>query len=272
MTINYQVLTTVVEKERHKQEVMSLFQRAFGRPLIENDWRHFIIESPYEPGRCVVALDGDRVVGTANLIPQRLMIDGRRHDYFLFTTSMVDPDYRKQGVYLDTTRLAIEAARDAGKSFILAFPNEIAFRPLTVFFPFRPFGDFDLISAPIEEIGLIRPVDLRRSICLDDDFIRWRFNHRPYLQVRRGDVLLVGKPYGDGLDVAEAIETPPEALVTRLPRNDLLGVRNAHLLAARCTSPGAGRVMTRLRATCCALQKDIDLGGIDVSLLMWDVV
>jgi GNAT acetyltransferase-like protein len=271
MSIEYRVLGTAEEKAAHKGPVMTLFQRAFARPLPEVDWQHFIIDSPYEPGQCVVAVDGDRVVGTANLIPQRLTFGGSTCDYVLFTTSIVDPDYRKRGVYLDTVRLAIHTAREAKKSFILAFPNEVALRPLTVLFPFKRIADIPILSGSAQDIGVLQPLDLQRSIRLDENFIRWRFAHRLYFRVPLGEHTLICKTYLDGVDIAEVLNAPPTELRERLPERSMQ-LQHVNVLSTRCTKPGPHQVRTTLHATCCLLSKDIDAATLDLSLLMWDVV
>jgi GNAT acetyltransferase-like protein len=271
MGIEYRVLAAAEEKAAHKAAVMTLFERAFARPLPEVDWQHFIVDSPYEPGRCVVAVDGDRVVGTANLVPQQVTIRGSACDYVLFTTSIVDPDYRKRGVYLDTVRLAIQTARAANKRFILAFPNEVALRPLTVLFPFKRIADIPILSGSPHDIGMLRALNPQRSIHLDENFIRWRFTHRPYFRAPFGEHTLVCKTYLDGTDVAEVVAEPLEGLRERLPER-AEPLQHINVSSARCVQPGPHQVLTTLHATCCLLTKDIDASEIDLSLLMWDVV
>lgn len=271
MTIQYEVLDTAPSKERRRAGIQGLFERVFARPLDEGDWRHAIVDTPYEPGRCVVAVDGDRVVGTANLIPQRLAWDGDLLHYFLFTTSMVDPDYRRQGVYMQTTRLAIDESRRAGKSFILAFPNDVALRPLTTLFRFKRIQDLPIVSGRLDDLGLPRPLRQERSVCLDRSFADWRLAHRTYFSVSHRGLVLVCKRYLDAIDVVEVLENPPPTLQGLLPEEHV-PLDDVNVLASRCPGAPAGRPLTTLHMTCYTIQDGFDPSQIDVSLLMWDVI
>jgi GNAT superfamily N-acetyltransferase len=271
MSVRCEALGTLEGKEHHKASVQRLFERVFARPLSDADWHHLIIGSPYEAGFLAVALDGDKIVGTANFIPQKLTWEGSVLDYFLFTTSMVDPDYRRHGVYMQTTRLAIDEARRSGKSFIVAFPNDVALRPLTTLFRFKPVADHAIVSGSLAAFGRLAPLDQRRSVRLDADFLRWRLTHRDYFRVSNSGLLLLCKRYRERLDIVEVLDGMPPGMESLLPERDEQLV-NVNLLSARCSTPAAGSVLATLHLTCYTLRDDVDPSRIDLSLLMWDVI
>jgi GNAT superfamily N-acetyltransferase len=269
--IRYLVLRSADEKRTWQGEVTSFFERVFGRPLPAPDYQHFVVRSPYEEGYCLLALDGERVVGTANLIPQRLASGGDRVPYLLFTTSAVDPAHRRQGIYLDLMRLLIEEARGAGQRFILAFPNQMALLPLTRLGGFKLIRSHAIVQGRLERLGALRPVERERSVALDERFLRWRLEHRAYFAARRGELTLICKRHLDATDVVEVLGPDPGAAVEALPQGEL-GEGDVNLLDSRCTAPEGGEPSVRLHVTWRPLSEDVGVSAIDVSLLMWDIV
>ena len=267
--IRYQVLTSVEAKDIYRERFSHLFEMVFNRQLGGAEWSHLVTDAPYGTGRLIVAIDGDRLVGTANLIPQKLGWGTLEWDYFLLTTSMVDPDYRKEGVYAETINLVKQVADDIGGKFILAFPNPKALPLLTRFFGFKSIMSVPLVT--MRDSDELKTLKADVSIKLDLPFWAWRLSHRDYFIVRQENQVLICKEYQGVIDILEVLDTGAGQVLPRLPERTV-NLVNAICPANRLKSEAGTRTLTTLNATYLPLKAGVDLAGIDISLLMWDVI
>ena len=273
--INYQILTGVSEKNRYKTRIFSLFNHIFNKELKESEWSHFFLNSPYENSLLILALSADKVVGIANLIPQKLNIGRKKYNYYLFITSAVLKSFRSEGVYMETIKIIKNILKNKEKDFIFAFPNKNAYPLLTELFYFIPLKRKEIVNVNNFNLKELKPVYPERSIFLDDQFVKWRFEHKHYFYIRHNGKCIIYKGYKDSLDVIEIIESKYENIISRFIsiKNDINPYSVFNVLKNRLLSPGNKEYKVGTTVSPCYFSFDtnLDLSKLDISLLMSDV-
>ena len=86
--------------------------------------------------------------------------------------------------------------RSAGLHFIMAFPNEMAFLPLTRLARFRLLDTARFVEGDIEGDGYMNFLRSEtRKLFLTDRLVSWRLSHKPY-RIESGRVLKEFEGYG----------------------------------------------------------------------------
>lgn len=122
--------------------LVALFARAYRREMDEATWRWKVRahDVPFDNG--FVALDGARPIGQYAALPLRARIGGAARYVTVGVDAMVDPDYRRRGVWSALVRHAHQTWARAGVAMAIGLPNErwgsrvdaLGWRPL---FPLR---------------------------------------------------------------------------------------------------------------------------------------
>ncbi len=241
--------------------------------MTDKQWQHLFLASPYQSSVLVLALDQDAVVGTANLIPQRLNLNNTQYDYYLFTTSAVHENFRQEGVYFETIKIIKDLLGQDQKKFILAFPNHNAYRLLTGLSGFHALGPRDIMHVTDLDPGEITTLKVEDSIHIDEAFLKWRFEHADYFYLRHNRRLLICKNYDKSLDIVEVIDKDHEGLLSQyIPRRSS-DCKQAYIQRNRL-GPGCkinGELSTTIFPTYLPADPSLELNCLDVSLLMSDV-
>lgn len=269
--IEYKVLESTTDKESIKAGLKVLFSDSFNKELSEDLWYHIIQSSPFESSLLVVALDGNKVVGCSNMIPQKLNTSQGVLDYFLFTTSIVDMNYRSKGVYLELIKLMKVRLKESGKKFIFAFPNKKAAPIITSsFFGFKKITEFSLVNLNL--LQSLSAISVEKSILIDDDFLSWRLSHNEYFLTKTEEFTLLCKAYESELDVLEVFDQPKEtALLEKfLDYKEIEEFNGFNISSDRIQAEGS--LVNPLIAVMYSDDKAMYDLNIDVSLLAWDVI
>lgn len=95
---------------------------AFGEHLVEEDVAVF--EKADAPDRRLAARDGDRVVGTAGVIPFRLTVPGGELDCAGVTAVGVHPTHRRRGLLRQMMRLQLDDIHERGEVLAALWASE----------------------------------------------------------------------------------------------------------------------------------------------------
>ncbi|MBU0985236.1 MAG: GNAT family N-acetyltransferase, partial [candidate division Zixibacteria bacterium] len=88
-------------------------------------WHEWVFQNnPYGPAGFYCAFDGNRLVGTQVLLPLELQLQGRTVLSSLSNSSLIDLNYRGQGMWKQLLLLCEEGARRDGSVCIWGAPNE----------------------------------------------------------------------------------------------------------------------------------------------------
>lgn len=271
--VDYKVITNRAEKDAHRESVQRLFNDIFSRPLPNTEWEHLILSSPYDDGALILGLENDAVVATANLVSQKLNLGAKVLDYYLFTTSMVSKDHAGKGLYFKTIELIKDVLRSSKKDFIFALPNSNSYPLLTKLFQFKTLAETSLVK--VAELPDLRTMRSETSLTLDKSFLDWRFEHKEYFWSKLGTNTLICKEYGGSYDVLEVLAQADAAPVQkRLPERSTGAGQNFNIMRNRLGRPAIQTVGDAfpLRPVYFSFDQLLDLSGMDLSLLMWDVI
>ena len=177
MNIKYRIIESVDDKNKIKEGFQKFFLSVFDQALTDEIWEHQFLRSPYGSSSLFLAMHEDNIVGSALMIPQKLIIDGKVVDYFLYTTSAVSKSYRPKGVYVELLSMQREYCSSKGMGFIFAFPNKLAYPVLKLFGGFKDLTKTNLVKTKLSEIDLF---SVDNSFVLDAALMQWRFEHKKY--------------------------------------------------------------------------------------------
>lgn len=194
-----------------------LFERVFGAPLTEEEWRWKFERNP-DGWYGVVGVQDGRIVGNYTGWGQRFLIDGEPRLLYSVGDVATDPSVRglggRRGVYREMTEAFYAEVGRAGVPFCFGFPNSRALRvserivgsktlfpiwlrevPVDAFPP--PPGDMEAGDFPPEGFDPLWELarrTLSHAALRDRARVNWRFHGRPTRYYRmvwrnRGGVL-----------------------------------------------------------------------------------
>jgi len=265
--INYQIVTSTKEKQVLKDGFQSFFKDAYSQILSDNDWKHQFLHSPYEESTLFLAFDNNKIVGSALMIPQKYKTKRNQGTYYLWTTSAVLKDYRSQGVYAKLLSLQREHAYKNQKDFIFAFPNKLAYPVVKLFGGFRDLYQVDLVKTSIDMLDL---KNIENSLVIDEDFFRWRFEHKDYLFYEIENHIIISKRYENALDVLAIYKKEDMADLSLELQNETIS-KDIITISSFLKQGAVFNGLDKLSGTYFPINKDIDYNIIKLNLLMSDI-
>ncbi len=104
--------------------VLDLFRRVFGEEDATPEWWDWkYLANPAGPAIGYVAEVGTRIVGQYAVFPRRFSGDGREMFMALSGDTMVHPEFRRQGMFVELARRTYETASSQGIDIVFGFPN-----------------------------------------------------------------------------------------------------------------------------------------------------
>jgi hypothetical protein len=208
-------------------EVRQLYQECFRESLPGPVWDQFYRHCPRGAGAAVLVESGGKLMGFYGLIPQ-FLVDSEQEElqYLLGMTLMLHPDVRGASVLTEMMKATSDYARENRFSFVMGFPNENSYFPLTRLcrwtmieeagcYRFKvksPKAAENFKALPVQKI---RSKEKWRFPYENREYMNWRSMRHAYKLVSvAGRMEIAYKKFGDTLDVidAESLELPENAL------------------------------------------------------------
>lgn len=120
----------LVRHAEHKGDLVALQNAAFPSPMSPELWQWRYLENPLaQPDpECVVAVDGDRIVGARPFMPFQVQNHALTVNTACLSDATMHPAYQGQGVWWRMNMFAIEYLRDRGYALLTAFPGPLTTR------------------------------------------------------------------------------------------------------------------------------------------------
>jgi len=208
--------------ELEKNQILKIIQKVFPNSEFATseyfDWQYR--DGPYGPVKILLAKDDDEnIIGIEPILPMKLIIDGKGVVSSLSCNSIVDPNFRNQGIFSKLVSNILELVKASEISSIYGIPNTksrkifikngftqicelpLLVRPLKLsnYFPspvkqiIKPFEIFWKIKKGETDIQLFKGEinsdfekivdDLSKRISIlqkrDRKFLEWRYNNHP---------------------------------------------------------------------------------------------
>jgi len=144
-----------IYREDDRAGAFELMRAVYGpRAVTERywDWRYF--SNPVGRTDVFVAVDGTRIIGMQPMAVLPARWHGESISAALYTGVMVDPQYRRRGVFSSLIRTCDAHAAASGASLVVTFPNENSFPAFRRLAEWREAGTMDLW------MRLVRPTEL----------------------------------------------------------------------------------------------------------------
>ncbi|MCH7560452.1 MAG: GNAT family N-acetyltransferase [Thaumarchaeota archaeon] len=208
--------------ELEKNQILKIIQKVFPNSEFATseyfDWQYR--DGPHGPAKILLAKDDDEnIIGVESILPMKLIIDGKDVVSSLSCNSIVDPNFRNQGIFSKLVSNILELVKANEISSIYGIPNtksckiflksgftQICELPLLVkplklsnYFPspvkqiIKPFEIFWKIKKGVTDIQLFKGEinsdfekivdDLAKRISVlqkrDSKYLEWRYNNHP---------------------------------------------------------------------------------------------
>jgi len=265
--IHYQIVTTPESKQKLKNDFQTFFKTVYERELSNENWEHQFIHTPYEDSALFLAFDDNAIVGSALMIPQRISTENFEGNYYLWTTSAIKKEYRSQGLYAEILKMQREYAKENNKDFIFAFPNKLAYPVVKLFGGFKDLYKDDLVKTSINMLDIEH---IENSLVIDENFYKWRFEHKEYLFYTLKNKIIIAKKFENTLDVlAVYVKSALENIDFMIESENIPD--KIITMKTFLKKNSQTEILDTLSGTYFPINKDIDYTSIKLNLLMSDV-
>lgn len=120
----YVDITTKDELLSYESDIHDLFLASFGKAISSDDWRWLYIDNPTGPAHVSLFYDNNQLLGHYAVVPTLLTFKGESFLAYRSMTTMVHPDGRGRGLFLDLANRVYAALQDRNISLVYGFPNK----------------------------------------------------------------------------------------------------------------------------------------------------
>jgi|GEM_PF-6366530 len=103
--------------------IIDLMLKVFGVRMAPDLWKWKFFDSPFGSPVIVVCEMHGRIIGHSAAVPRRLFVNGNSVPAFLGVDSMVDPDHRGAGIFIDIQNELSRTLPETAGKFIFSFAN-----------------------------------------------------------------------------------------------------------------------------------------------------
>lgn len=148
-------------REGDEDQILDLRRRVFGNldpvRLMPRTWRWQFCDNPAGRAVCALAQDRDRIVGQYAVIPTRFSVNGKETCLALSCDTMIDPDYRRQGLFISLARQVYHQIESEDRmTAVWGFPNKASLPGFTRHLDWRLLTVFPLRVAVLRPLTLLR--------------------------------------------------------------------------------------------------------------------
>ena len=264
--ISYKILTEPIEKNSLKEEFQIFFNSVFDQNLADSIWQHQIINSPYSNSPLFLAFKENKIIGSALMILQKIIVEGKEYRYYLFTTSAIEKKYRNQGVYAELLKIQKEYAKNKNIDFIFVYPNKIAYQVLKLFGGFKDLQKDNLVQTVFENLNTSHN---QNSLLIDNKMFSWRFEHKDYKYCLHKHNIIIYKKFENSYDIM-AIYSKND-FKHHVTYSDISKENTIITLQKNIKHTNGIEKINQIKSVYFPLNKDINYAAIDINLLMSDV-
>ena len=148
-------------RDGDEEQILGLRRRVFGDldpvRLMPETWRWQFRDNPAGASVWALAQDHDRIVGQYAVIPTRFSVEGKDACFALSCDTMIDPDYRRQGLFTALAREAYQRIEsESGITTVWGFPNEASLPGFIRHLNWRLLTVFPLRVVPLRPLAMLR--------------------------------------------------------------------------------------------------------------------
>lgn len=183
MSIEFKLISNKEELIRYEEEIISLFKICYNSDLDRTVWDWAYIQNPMGDPLVSLCFSEGRLVGHYAVVPHNLIRKERLLHAFLSMTTMVDPSYRKFGLFVEQAQQVYGLAKKEGVDLVFGFPNAKStpgFRKRLNWILDAP--DF-VAAVTLKELSssssfkeILHDQDMVRVDRCDEEYLEWRLS------------------------------------------------------------------------------------------------
>lgn len=265
------VLSNKNEKDFYKKSIKDLFLQEYRKSLTDEIWD--FLNGYTDKSVMIVYVNGNNVVGLANLIHNFHTLNQFSFEYLIFTTSVVSKEFRSKGVYTLLMFEVREYLESSNCEFVMAYPNELALPIIT-----SPFYRFNVVSnfslRLVNDFHGMNSCDIMNFTKLSKSFTEWRFLKCDYYLLKHFDKVLICKDFNENIDVIEIFKQNDFDLeLFSLPLKSIPDNPTFILPSFRMKDPSKGESIHEQQIVLCCRKNSMNFeSNLDFSNLCWDIM
>jgi GNAT superfamily N-acetyltransferase len=148
-------------REGDEEGILDLRQQVFGDVdqvrLLPETWRWQFCDNPAGPPLVALAEDRGRIVGQYAVIPTRFSVYGQALSLALSCDTMIHPDYRRQGLFVELARDVYRRMEEEDRmAAVWGFPNQASLTGFTRHLDWRVLAVYPLRIIPLRPLTMLQ--------------------------------------------------------------------------------------------------------------------
>lgn len=122
------MLSFQLATSQEKDKILALMQKIYPTYRYNAaffEWEY--LQNPVGKAKTFIAKEGDKIIGKYSLTPHLLIENKQHYHIWRIQNVMIDPDYRKQGIFFQLMSYAHDAQHWTNQDVFWGFPNEKSF-------------------------------------------------------------------------------------------------------------------------------------------------
>lgn len=202
------LITDSIELEIYRSEISKLFSLCFNEKLDQELWTWAFLENPTGFPIVALAFDEDVLIGHYAMIPMPFTQGDQKIRGYLSMTTMVHPNYRKFGLFVDLATMVYSRAES--NSFVYGFPNSNSMPGFKNRLSWSIWKDYCIATIKSDSLRKIEKdinylnVSILELDLTAENFLSWRLAKPGANYVKSQN--LIYKKYQGSIDVLKILE------------------------------------------------------------------
>lgn len=163
------IRTTDQFSESEQEQMRELFLRVFDKKMTKEAFERKFFYTPRGYSYHSLMLHGEKIVGAFSAVPGRYEFFGKEQIFSLSVDTMIDPEFRGGGHFVQMANLVHQGLINDGIPFIFGFPNEHFYPAQKRLLKYRDIGELDYYVLPLNVGSVVRKLkpfnSLSRGFC-----------------------------------------------------------------------------------------------------------
>jgi hypothetical protein len=191
---------------KYSKKIAKLFEICFDKEIDQSLWEWAYIKNPSGSPVIATAMDNNELVGHYAVTPMVFMEGGFQQVGYLSMTTMVHPNYRKHGLFVELASAAYLEADE--QTFVYGFPNENSIPGFKKKLHWEIFDEYKIVTVTARalfklidsgSLNTVNPLNMN-----NDTFLNWRLSKPGMNYLVEGN--LVYKEFNGEIDLLTIYE------------------------------------------------------------------
>lgn len=124
MQYTYKIITEKSELFAYKDQILELFNIAFGKAINDKIWDWFYLHNPYGNPIASLCFYNNKLAGHYAVVPRDFHVNKIIYKFLLSMTTMVHPNHQGKGLFTTQAQQVYDAGASLNYKGVYGFPNQ----------------------------------------------------------------------------------------------------------------------------------------------------